>query len=202
MTTPEFFDAAQTADRAAAIIEAFDPGMQGGRAIAELLTGVIGPSGRLPISLPRHAGQLPVNYNSVRGQHGESYADLTQEPLFAFGDGLSYTTVEYCDLRLEQTELSLDNEMRATITATNTGTRTALETVQVYIVDRVTSVTWTNSELKAFAQTTIPPGGRVDIELVIPVAACTRVVERGHFDLHVEPTSSEADLLSAGFVVS
>ena len=74
--------------------------MQGGRAIAELILGLIEPTGRLPISFPRHAGQLPVYYNQVRGQHGDRYADLTQEPLFAFGEGLSYTTVEYSDLRL------------------------------------------------------------------------------------------------------
>ncbi len=86
--------------RAAAVIEAFNPGMQGGRAIAELILGLIEPTGRLPITVPRHAGQLPVYYNQIRGQHGDRYADLTQEPLFAFGEGLSYTTVEYADLRL------------------------------------------------------------------------------------------------------
>ncbi|MFD0580127.1 glycoside hydrolase family 3 C-terminal domain-containing protein [Dactylosporangium darangshiense] len=91
-----------SAERAAAIIEAFNPGMLGGRAIAELLLGLIEPSGRLPISFARHAGQLPVYYNQLRGQHGNRYADLTQEPLFAFGEGLSYSTVEYSDLRLDE----------------------------------------------------------------------------------------------------
>ena len=77
---------------AAAIIEAFNPGMRGGQAVAELILGLIEPSGRLPISFARHVGQQPTYYNQVRGQHGDRYADLTQEPLFAFGEGLSYTT--------------------------------------------------------------------------------------------------------------
>ena len=83
---------------AAALIEAFNPGMRGGQAIAELILGLIEPTGRMPLSVPRHVGQQPVYYNQIRGQHGERYADLTQEPLFVFGEGLSYTTVEYSDL--------------------------------------------------------------------------------------------------------
>ena len=77
---------------AAALVWAANPGMQGGRAIAELLLGLIEPSGRLPISFARHVGQLPIYYNQIRGQHGSRYADLTQSPEFAFGEGLSYST--------------------------------------------------------------------------------------------------------------
>ena len=83
---------------AAAIVEAFNPGMRGGQAIAELILGLIEPTGRLPICFARHVGQQPTYYNQIRGQHGDRYADLTQEPLFAFGEGLSYTTVEYAEL--------------------------------------------------------------------------------------------------------
>ncbi|MER7035828.1 glycoside hydrolase family 3 C-terminal domain-containing protein, partial [Streptomyces albidoflavus] len=83
---------------AAAIVHAFNPGMQGGRAVAELLLGLVEPSGRLPVSFARHAGQQPTYYNQIRGQHGSRYADLTQRPAFAFGEGLSYTTVTYTDL--------------------------------------------------------------------------------------------------------
>ena len=79
---------------------AANPGMHGGRAIAELLLGLVEPSGRLPISFARHVGQQPTYYNQIRGQHGDRYADLTQRPAFAFGEGLSYTTVEYSDLRV------------------------------------------------------------------------------------------------------
>ena len=74
-----------------AFLWAANPGMQGGRAIAEIIFGMTDPSGRLPITFPRHAGQLPVFYNEIRGQHGDRYADLTQDPAFAFGEGLEGT---------------------------------------------------------------------------------------------------------------
>ena len=89
-----------SAMNAAAIIWAANPGMLGGQAIAELVLGRIEPSGRLPISFAEHVGQLPVFYNQLPGQHGTRYADLTQRVPFAFGEGLSYTTVEYADLRV------------------------------------------------------------------------------------------------------
>ena len=79
----------------ASLVWVANPGMEGGRAIAELLLGQIEPSGRLPISFARHVGQQPTYYNQIRGQHGDRYADLTQSPAHAFGEGLTYTTVDY-----------------------------------------------------------------------------------------------------------
>ena len=110
---------------AAALIWAANPGMAGGPAIAELLLGLIEPSGRLPISFPRHVGQQPTCYNQIRGQHGHRYADLTQEPAFAFGEGLSYTRVEYRDLTLEEDVLGFEATLRATVTVENVGDRGA-----------------------------------------------------------------------------
>ncbi|MET0415725.1 MAG: glycoside hydrolase family 3 N-terminal domain-containing protein, partial [Actinoplanes sp.] len=98
---------------AAAIIQAFNPGMRGGRAIAELVLGLIEPSGRLPLSVARHVGQQPVYYNQIRGQHGDRYADLTQEPLFVFGEGLSYTTITYGDLRVTTPSVRPDGVVKA-----------------------------------------------------------------------------------------
>jgi beta-glucosidase len=197
-----------SAERAAAVIGAFNPGMQGGRAVAELLLGLIEPAGRLPISFARHAGQLPVYYNQLRGQHGNRYADLTQEPLFAFGEGLSYTTVEYSDLRLERDHLTADGVVRARVTLANTGSRPSIETIQVYVSDVVTSVTWAVRELKAFRQVTVAPGERVEVDLELPASACSivnadarRVVEPGRFELLVGRSSKRADLLSAPFEI-
>ncbi len=194
---------------AAAIIFAANPGMRGGRAIAELLLGVIEPSGRLPISFAQHAGQQPTYYNQIRGQHGSRYADLTQRPAFAFGQGLSYTTVEYDDLRIEQTEVTAADTLRATVTLHNSGARPALETVQVYVSDTVTSATWADKELKAYTQVSLAPGERRTVALELPVAACTfvnaageRVVEPGAFELLVGASSRDEDLLRAGFNVS
>jgi beta-glucosidase len=194
---------------AAAVIEAFNPGMQGGRAIAELILGLIEPSGRLPITFARHAGQLPVYYNQIRGQHGDRYADLTQEPLFAFGEGRSYTTVEYSDLRLAADQVGPGQDIHARITLTNTGSRTAIETVQAYLTDTVTSVTWAERELKAFAKATIQPGESVDVDIRFPVADCSivdaagrRVVEPGTFELLVGASSRDRDLLCARFRIT
>jgi len=185
-----------SAMNAAALIEAFNPGSRGGRAIAELVLGLIEPAGRLPISFARHVGQQPVFYNQVRGQHGDRYADLTQEPLFAFGEGLSYTTVTYSDLALRYDDVAVDGNIDATIRVTNVGDRPVLETVQAYVSDLTTSVTWAHQELKGFTQVDISPGETRHVELRIPASRCSlvtadghRVVEPGEFELRVGPSS-------------
>ncbi|KIF71404.1 beta-D-glucosideglucohydrolase [Streptomyces sp. AcH 505] len=197
-----------SAREAAAIVHAFNPGMLGGQAVAELVLGLVEPTGRLPISFARHAGQQPTYYNQVRGQHGTRYADLTQRPAFVFGEGLSYTTVEYADLEIRTTELTADDSVHARLTVSNTGTRPALETVQAYISDTVTSVTWAEKELKAYQQVALAPGESREVLIDLPVAACTlvdaegeRVVEPGAFELLVGPSSRDESLLRAGFTV-
>ncbi|PJI95024.1 glycoside hydrolase family 3 N-terminal domain-containing protein [Luteimicrobium subarcticum] len=197
-----------SAHRASAIVWAANPGMAGGRAVAELVLGQIEPTGRLPISFARHAGQQPTYYNQVRGQHGTRYADLTQDPAFAFGDGLSYTTVEYDALRVLDPVVGADDVVRAEVTLRNTGTRPARETVQVYVSDVVTSVTWADKELKAYQQVDVAPGETRLVELELPAADCTlvdasgrRVVEPGDFELRVGPSSREERLLRAPFTI-
>jgi beta-glucosidase len=196
----------ESARNAAALLWVANPGMQGGRAIAEVLHGLVEPSGRLPISFAAHAGQQPTYYNQIRGQHGTRYADLTQEPAFAFGEGLSYTTVEYGDLHVETAVLRPDEVVKASITLTNTGSRPSRETVQVYVSDAVTSVSWADKELKTFRQVDLEPGETAKVDLELPVAACTivdqhgtRVVEPGEFVLLVGPNSK--DLRRAEFTV-
>ena len=191
-----------------ALVEAFNPGDVGGQAIAELLFGDIEPCGRLPISFPVHSGQQPTYYNQIRGQHGNRYADLTQEPAFAFGQGLTYSRVEYTDLRLEAGTVRKDGSVRATVSVANTGSRTATETVQWYVRDLVTSVTWADKELKGFEKVTLSPGESVDVTLDLPVSDCTivdadgvRVVEQGDFEVLVGPDSRDASLLDARFAV-
>lgn len=194
--------------QAAAVIWAANPGMQGGRALAELISGEIEPSGRLPLSFARHAGQQPTYYNQIRGQHGDRYADLTQSPAWAFGEGRSYTTVSYADLALEAHDVGTGDTLVAHVTVTNTGTRPVRETVQVYVRDAVTSVSWTDRELKTFRQVDLRPGESQRVRLELPVADCTivdaagiRLVEPGEFELLVGPSSREEVLLAAGFTV-
>lgn len=191
---------------AAAVICAFNPGMRGGRALAELLLGQVEPSGRLPISFARHAGQLPVYYNGIRGQHGDRYADLTQEPLFAFGEGLSYTTVDYTDLVVHTRELSAQDTIEAQVTVTNSGDRPVRETIQVYVSDLVTSVTWAERELKSFVQVDLDPGETRVVPIELAASACSivdaraeRIVEPGDFALLVGHSSKNADLLRDEF---
>jgi len=193
---------------ASALLWAANPGMQGGRAIAEVLLGLVEPSGRLPISFARHVGQQPTYYNQVRGQHGARYADLTQDPAFVFGEGLSYTTVAYRGLRLAVDVLTLGGTVRAEVEVHNTGRRPVRETVQVYVRDEVTSASWADRELKAYRQVDLAPGERATVAVEVPVADCSivdarghRVVEPGRFELLVGPSSREADLLASPFTV-
>ncbi|MEI3867342.1 glycoside hydrolase family 3 N-terminal domain-containing protein [Microbacterium sp. CCNWLW134] len=196
-------------ERAAALIWAASPGMEGGRAIAEVILGLTEPTGRLPISFARHAGQQPTYYNQIRGQHGDRYADLTQSPAFVFGEGLSYTNVDYDDLRIAEPDVELTDIVRAEVRLTNSGDRPTRETVQVYIRDRVTSVSWADRELKAYRRVDLAPGESRVVSFELPVSACRLVdahgerrVEAGEFDLLVGPSSREDRLLSATFTVT
>jgi beta-glucosidase len=182
--------------------------MRGGRAIAELILGMIEPTGRLPITIPRHVGQQPVYYNQIRGQHGTRYADLTQDPLFAFGEGLSYSSIAYSDLEILTPEVSTSGVVHARVRLTNTGARPVLETVQAYVSDLVTSVTWADRELRAWRQVSVDPGASVSVDLRIEAADCTivtadarRIVEPGTFELLVGHSSRRADLLVGTFAI-
>ena len=191
------------------------PGMMGGRAIAEIILGETNPSGRLPITFPRHAGQLPVYYSQIRGQHGNRYADMTQDPAFAFGEGEGYTTFAYGDVVIEggasgkDGTFALGDTVRASIELTNTGGRAGVEVVQAYVGDVVTSYSWTDRELKAFRRVALEPGQSATVTFDIPVAACTivdaeanRIVEPGEFELLIGHSSRREDLRRAVFTVA
>ena len=192
-----------------AFIWAANPGMQGGRAIAEIIFGMTEPSGRLPITFPRHAGQLPVFYNEIRGQHGDRYADLTQDPAFAFGEGLSYTTFAYGEPCITNgAEFTAQDAVHVEIDLTNTGARTGTEVVQLYISDVVTSYTWACKELKDFRRVTLEPGETARVAFDLPVSACTivngdaeRIVEPGEFEVLIGHSSRYSDLHATIFNV-
>jgi beta-glucosidase len=188
--------------QAAALIEVFNPGMEGGRALAEALFGQLNPSGKLTISIPVHVGQQPVFYSQVRGQHGNCYADLTQEPLFPFGHGLSFTQYRYSDLRLAAPILARGQAAMVSVDVENIGQRAGDEIVQVYVSDVVTSATWVNKALKAFARVSLAPGEKKTVQVELPWeafqivdAAGRSVVEPGEFEILVGPSSRDRDLL-------
>jgi beta-glucosidase len=194
--------------RDASLVWVANPGMEGGRAIAELLLGQIEPSGRLPISFARHVGQQPTYYNQIRGQHGDRYADLTQSPAFAFGEGLSYTTVSYSEAAITTPTVSAADTVRATIQLSNTGSRPAHEIVQVYVRDSVTSASWADKELKVYRHVDLAPGESTIVELELAVADCSiidaegnRVVEPGAFELLIGSSSRDEALQAVSFEV-
>ncbi|WP_438019730.1 glycoside hydrolase family 3 N-terminal domain-containing protein [Sorangium sp. So ce315] len=194
---------------AAAIVEAFNPGMMGGRAVAEAIFGRLNPSGKLTISFPYHVGQQPVFYNQARGQHGSRYADLTQEPAFAFGFGLSYTRFAYSDLKVLTPSVAPGGTASFEVTVTNVGGREGVEIAQLYIEDLVTSATWAVKELKAFRRLTLAAGEARTVRFDVPASELSmldaegrRVVEPGDFRVHIGASSRPEDLVSAGFVVA
>ena len=185
-------DAAEAAD---AVICAFNGGMYGGQAVAEALFGEINPCGRLPISFPRHSGQLPVYYNRLSGWHGGKYCDLPAEPLFAFGEGMGYTSFSFGDLRFDPEKLVVSIEVR------NTGNRAGVEVVQVYLRDEVSSVMTPEKKLVAFSRVSLEPGECRKVEILLARedfalvnTRCETVVEPGAFTLMAGSSSRDEDL--------
>ncbi|MGC4070590.1 MAG: glycoside hydrolase family 3 N-terminal domain-containing protein [Polyangiaceae bacterium] len=191
-----------------AIIECFNPGMLGGTALAEILFGDQNPSGKLTISYPRHVGQQPIFYGQIRGQHGDTYADLTQEPLFPFGHGLSYTTFEYSNLRILTPMVKRGQSVELELQVANIGSRDGVEIVQVYLSDLVTSVTWVDRSLVAFARVPLRLGECTTVhfsiaydQLSLVNAFEQRVVEPGEFELTIGGSSAATGRLEGRFVV-
>ena len=186
-------DAATKAD---AFLCAFNGGMFGGEAVAKAIFGEINPQGRLPITFPRHSGQLPVYYNHLPGWHGGKYCDLPAEPLFAFGEGMGYSAFAYSGLTIDEAALT------ASVTVKNTGEYAGVETVQVYMRDLVSSVVTPVRQLIAFQQVELAPGEsrRVTFALdresfSLVNRAGQRVVEPGAFRLMIGHSSRDEDLL-------
>lgn len=136
-------------ENANALLTAYYPGEQGGNAIADVLFGDYNPSGRLPVSVPRHVGQLPVYYNKPRPA-AHDYVEMSAQPLYPFGYGLSYTTFEYSD--------SITTPDGISYNITNTGTRKGDEVVQLYVKNTGTTVVQPERQLKAFKRITLEPG--------------------------------------------
>lgn len=197
------------AENADAVLEAWNPGNEGGTAVAEILFGARSPVGRLPISFPHHVGQQPVYYNQMPGWHGGKYVDLPPDALFAFGFGLSYTRVEYSDLCVLNPKLVPDEELHIQVRVHNTGQRDTVEVVQLYINDCVSSVTTPIKELKAFARVSLAAGEEKTVDLSVPFEALALIdrdgktlVEPGEFDVMVGASSRNEDLLRSTFEVT
>ncbi len=145
----------------AALLMSFYPGMPGGQAIAEILFGRISPSGRLPVSIPKHAGQIPVYYNFKSSYKGMYYRDMDNDrPLYCFGEGFGYSRMEYGDFSLDRRSVSRAELTKITVSATihNTGDYDEYAVPQLYIRDMAASTVRRVRELKAFDKIMVPKG--------------------------------------------
>ena len=169
-------DLSAESETADAILEAWYPGTMGGYAAADVLYGEYNPSGKLSITFPRNLGQVPVyHYAKNTGRpyvHPEAkyesrYLDVPNEPLYAFGHGLSYTSFDYSDITLSAPSFAGDGSLTASVTVTNTGAVAGTETVQLYIRDLVGSVTRPVKQLKDFTRVTLGPGASETVTFTI-----------------------------------
>ncbi|GIP05817.1 beta-glucosidase [Paenibacillus lautus] len=188
-------------EHADAVVEAWHLGTATGLALVDVLTGKYNPSGRLPVTVPRATGQIPMYYNrknTGRPHLYEDYIDCDDSPLYPFGYGLSYTTFEYTDLQLDRHQIGLDESVRVSVSITNTGSRAGEETAQLYIRDLVASSTRPVKELKGFSKVRLQPGesrevhftlGREEMGLLDERLEFT--VEPGKFHVWVGPHSEE-----------
>ncbi|MEU4797924.1 glycoside hydrolase family 3 N-terminal domain-containing protein [Streptomyces sp. NPDC023327] len=185
------------AERAAAVVQAFFPGQEGGGAVAGVLSGRVGPSGRLPIGVPRNPGGQPAPYLAPPlGRHGfPSTVDPT--PLYPFGHGLSYTTFSWDQPVCDTTEFATGGETVLRLTVRNTGERPGTEVVQLYLHDPVGTVARPEVRLVGYARVPLEAGASAEVHATFPadLAAYTgadgrRVVEPGALELHVAASSA------------
>lgn len=213
-----------------AMLYSFHPGTMGGPAIADILFGKVNPSGKTPVTFPRMSGQVPIYYaqhktgrpanptemliDEIPVEAGQTsvgcrsfYLDAGNSPLFPFGYGLSYTTFEYSNLSLASDKLTAQDTLSISFTLKNTGKYNGTEVVQLYVQDKVGSVTRPVKELKRFQRVTLKAGESTQVSLSLPVSELAfwgydmnYTVEPGDFTLWVGTNSAEG--LTKDFSVS
>jgi beta-glucosidase len=199
----------EVVDDAPAILEAWFPGVQAGPAVADVVFGAVNPGAKLPVSFPRRLGQTPIYYNheptgrpcNPDVKWNSRYRDIPScDPLFVFGHGLSYTTFEIGDLRLNRTTVSAKGSVEVSATVTNTGTVEGDEVVQLYIHDPVATISQPVRRLRGFERVTLGPGASRVVTFTLDRSDFgfyddrgRLVVEPGQIDVYVG-SSSRADL--------
>jgi beta-glucosidase len=167
--------------RVGAVLQAWYPGVEGGTAIAEVLAGDVNPSGRLPITVPMAEGQLPLVYNHTPTGRGDDYVDLTGQPLFPFGHGLSYTRFEYSALRIDAGDVLGGVPATVGCRITNAGARAGDEVVQLYLRDLMASVARPVMQLAGFRRIRLAPGESADVSFTVPRERLQLLNERGQW---------------------
>ena len=185
-------------DNVGSVVEAWYPGEEGGTALADVLFGNVNPGGKLPLTFPQHAGQVPLYYNHKPTGRGDDYTDLSGKPLFPFGHGLSYTTFTYASLDVSPAAIPLDGTVEVRVNVMNTGTRAGDEVVQLYIRDPVATFTRPVKELKGFHRITLAPGAQQTVsftlraaDLAYPGADFMPMIEPGMIEVMVGSSSED-----------
>ena len=183
-------------EKADALLTMWYPGGEGGTALSDVLFGDYNPAGRLPVSVPRNVGQLPVYYNK-KNPRGHDYVEMSADPLYPFGYGLSYTTFEYSGLTVSGTVPNVE----VTVQVKNTGSRDGDEVVQLYVIDPLASTVRPRKQLRAFDRVFVKAGETVPVTLKLGSdafslvnAAGDTVIERGDFILEVGASSRDIRL--------
>lgn len=191
----------QIQKQVAAIIEAWEPGSFGGQAVAEILFGKVNPSGKLSISFPRSVGQIPVFYNHKPSQYVRKYLRTSSEPLYTFGDGLSYTSYSYSTPVLDKSYIGSNEMVTVTVEVTNTGVREGEEIVQMYLRYPVSDVTRAVKELRGFRTISLKAGEKKLVSFVLTPkelssydAKMNFKVDTGEFIIMVGGSSRDEDL--------
>jgi beta-glucosidase len=188
-------------DKLPALLTAYYGGPHQGAALADALFGITNPSEKLPITIPRHVGQVPIHhdqrwgsgYRRTKDDIHKGYLDLPSTPLFPFGQGLSYTTFDYSPLKLESDTVDVNRELRASLTITNSGKRRGTEVVQLYAADTATGVTFPAQQLIGFARVDLDAGESKTVDFEVPMSVLAYTGISG--DLIMEPGPVE---MSAG----
>ena len=189
-------------EKVPSILEGWYLGQEGGTAAASVIFGDVNPGGKLPITFPRSVGDLPDFYNH-KPSANRTYAFSTRKPLFPFGFGLSYTTFKFDNLRVEPTQIISGGTAKLSVDVANSGSREGDEVPQLYIHQRVASITRPVMELKSFQRITLKPGEKKTVEFAIEPDMLSmldidmhRVVEPGLFDLMVGPSSDQTSTVA------
>ncbi|MDR1502366.1 MAG: glycoside hydrolase family 3 C-terminal domain-containing protein [Prevotella sp.] len=184
-----------------AILEVWYPGDVGGLAVADVLFGDYNPGGKLPLTFPQHEGQLTLNYNHKPTGRGDEYLDLSGEPLFPFGHGLSYTRFTYSDMNFSSTIISPSEGIRVSCKVKNTGTVAGEEVVQLYLHDLLSDVTRPINELKGFQRISLQPGETKEVLFTLNPEALSHldvqmknIVEPGDFRVMIGSSSKDIRL--------
>ncbi|MFL6620596.1 MAG: glycoside hydrolase family 3 C-terminal domain-containing protein, partial [Povalibacter sp.] len=157
-------------EKSNAMLEGWYLGQEGGTAMADILFGDTNPGGKMPLTVARSIGQLPMFYNQKPSAH-RGYAFDSKDPLFPFGFGLSYTTFDISAPRLSKNHIGVDDSVTVTVDVKNTGARKGDEVVQLYVRDVVSSITRPVKELKGFRRVTLEPGASSTVEFTLSKSA-------------------------------